>query len=97
MKDFEEKFVDALGAFGGVGYTVAFLFLMIWIRLLLIVIDEAIGPRSGKEHKFVHPLRAADSKTEKIEFSGKVPGNDAAKDGHAADEFRRGMTPVGYG
>ena len=45
---------------GGVGYTFAFLLLLVWARMLLIVVDQAIRHRHtlkrDRRHRFVHPL-----------------------------------------
>ena len=49
-----------LEAFGGVGCTLAFLLLLVWACMLLIVIDQAFLHRHTRKrdrrHRFVHPL-----------------------------------------
>lgn len=47
--------------FGGAGYTLAFLLLLFWARMLLIIIiDQALKHRHtlkrDRRHRFVHPL-----------------------------------------
>jgi hypothetical protein len=59
-KSLEDTVLYVLEAFGGVGYTFAFMLLLAWARMLLIVIDQAIQQRHtqkrDRRHRFVHPL-----------------------------------------
>ena len=56
----EETVLYMLETFGGVGYAFAFLMLLVWARMLLIVIDQAIQhrytPKRDRRRRFVHPL-----------------------------------------
>ena len=45
-----------LNVFNGMGYMVLFVVAMIWARLLLQVVKDAIAPLRKHPHKFVHPL-----------------------------------------
>ena len=42
MKNLYENIAYWLEAFDGTGYTLAFLLLAFWLRLLLVVIDDAV-------------------------------------------------------
>lgn len=55
-KSMGESLLYMLDAFGGLGYSAAFLLLLLWIRLLLMVIENALRPDHGRTHRFVHPL-----------------------------------------
>jgi hypothetical protein len=53
-----------LRVFHGMGYVALFIVAMIWARLLLEVILDAIAPMRKHPHKFVHPLPSpSDRKT----------------------------------
>jgi hypothetical protein len=56
----EDTALYVLEAFGGVSYTVAFLLLLVWVRILLIIIGQTIQHRRTlkrkRRHRFVHPL-----------------------------------------
>lgn len=46
-----------LNMFDGLGYVILFFLLIIWLRLILQVIEDAVSPRQKKpNHRFVHPL-----------------------------------------
>ena len=40
----------------GLGFSVLFVPGLIWLRLILKVVEEALGPLRKPAHKFVHPL-----------------------------------------
>jgi len=56
----EETVLYTLEAFGSVGYALAFLMLLVWARMLLIVIHQAIQhrytPKRNCRRRFVHPF-----------------------------------------
>lgn len=53
---FGENLWYLLTIFQGMGYMVLFVLLMIWVRLLLQVCEDALMPRKKTSHKFVHPI-----------------------------------------
>jgi hypothetical protein len=59
-KGLEDTVLYVLEVFGSVEYTFAFMLLLVWARMLLIVIDQAIQHRHPlkreRRHRFVHPL-----------------------------------------
>lgn len=59
-KGLKDTLLSMLEAFGGFEYTFAFLLLLVWARMLLIVIEQAIQHRHtlkrGRRHWLIHPL-----------------------------------------
>lgn len=59
-KGLKETALSLVEAFGGVEYTFALLLLLVWARMVLIVIDQAIQHRyalkCARRHWFVYPL-----------------------------------------
>ncbi len=59
-KVLKDTLLSLLEAFAGVEYTFAFLLLLVWARMLLIVIGQVIqyrhAPKRDRIHRFVHPL-----------------------------------------
>ena len=45
-----------LSMFSGIGYTVLVICALIWLRMLLPVLEEALQHHRERPHKFVHPL-----------------------------------------
>lgn len=55
---FGEDLWYLLTVVNGMGYMVLLIVGMIWVRLLLHVVEDAIAPLRRHPHKFVHPLRS---------------------------------------
>jgi hypothetical protein len=59
-KGLKDTALSLVEAFGGVEYTFALLLLLVWARMVLIVIDQAIQHRHAlkcaRRHRFVYPL-----------------------------------------
>lgn len=53
---FGEDVWYVLNIFNGIGYMVLFVVVMIWLRLLLHVVEDAVTPLRKRPHKFVRPL-----------------------------------------
>lgn len=50
-----EDLWNLLTMFNGMGYMALFVLAVIWARLLLSVLEDALTTRNGSSHKFVHP------------------------------------------
>jgi hypothetical protein len=45
-----------LDMFHGLGYSILFVLGLVWLRLLLQVVEDALAPQRKGMHPFVHPL-----------------------------------------
>ena len=52
----EEDVLYLLTISNGIGYLVLFIFAVLWARLVLMAVEEAVKPRKEFLHKFVHSL-----------------------------------------
>ena len=52
---FAENVWDLLAIFNCLGYMVLFVVVMVWLRLMLQVVEDALAP-VARRHTFVHPL-----------------------------------------
>ena len=51
-----EDFWYLLNVFHGLGYSVLFVLGLIWLRILLQVVEDAVAPLRKPTHRFVHPI-----------------------------------------
>ena len=56
LAHFGEEFLYLLSLFHGTGYMGFFVLLLIWVRFLIRVLQEALFPPARTAHEFVHSL-----------------------------------------
>ncbi len=99
---FGEDLWYLLTLFQGMGYMVLFVLLMIWIRLLLKVFEDALMPRRKTSHKFVHPIPLPPSLTRSVVHDSVVPDEHIedveliANDQTSQDEDSRSIGMTSY-
>jgi hypothetical protein len=76
-----EDFWYLLNRFHGLDYSVLFVLGLIWLRLLLQVVEDAIASRRKPTHRFVHPLPTpANNRPETLLTKTSQPGEVSESD-----------------
>lgn len=64
----------------GLGYSILLIFLIIWLRLILLVIEDVLCPRRKKlSHRFVHPLGSFQTTTVEDGAKGELQRGSPSK------------------
>lgn len=100
-RDLGETLLSMLESFSGVGYVLAVLVLLIWIRLLLIAIDEVTHeqdlPRKTRGRRFVHPLRRVSALRSESDNSRQNDAGSIAEHARLGNESSASLLASGSG